>query len=78
MAERLCGLASPNFWLRIPCYRLLESVTMKSTAGGYKVGPVGQGVWPTGHPLDPLVSGLRTLPPRVRYIPEVTLILVEF
>jgi hypothetical protein len=31
-----------------------------------------------GHPLGPLVSGLCTLPPRVRYTPGVTLILVEF
>jgi hypothetical protein len=31
-----------------------------------------------GHPLVPLVNGLYTLPPCVRYIPGVTLILVEF
>jgi hypothetical protein len=30
------------------------------------------------HPLGPLVSSLCTLPPRVRYIPGVTLILVKF
>jgi hypothetical protein len=45
---------------------------------GYKVGLVGQGVWPAGHPLGPLVSSLCTLPPHARCIPEVTLILVEF
>jgi hypothetical protein len=38
----------------------------------------GQGVWPAGHPLGPLVSGLCTLPFCVRYTPGVTLILVEF
>jgi hypothetical protein len=38
---------------------------------GCKVGPAG-------HLLGPLVSGLCTLPPQVRYIPEVTFILVEF
>jgi hypothetical protein len=38
---------------------------------GYKVGPAS-------HPLGPLVNGLWTLPPCVRYNPEVTLILVEF
>jgi hypothetical protein len=32
---------------------------------------------PASHPLGPLV-GLCTVPPRVRYIPEVTLVLVEF
>jgi hypothetical protein len=45
---------------------------------GCEVGPTGQGVWPAGHPLGPLVSGICTLPPRVRYTPRVTLILVEF
>jgi hypothetical protein len=42
------------------------------------VGPDGQGVWLAGHLLGPLVSGLCTLPPHVRYTPGVTLILVEF
>jgi hypothetical protein len=39
---------------------------------------VGCKVGPAGHPLGPLVSGLCTLPPHVRYIPGVTLILMEF
>jgi hypothetical protein len=43
-----------------------------------KVGPASQRVWLTGYPLGPLVSGLSTLPPHVRYTPGVTLILVEF
>jgi hypothetical protein len=34
--------------------------------------------WLASHPLSPLVSGLYTLPPLVRYIPGVTLILMEF
>jgi hypothetical protein len=34
--------------------------------------------WPAGNPLGPLVTDLCTLPPRVRYILRVTLILVEF
>jgi hypothetical protein len=38
----------------------------------------GLGIWLAGHPLGPLVSGLCTLPPHIRYIPGVTLILVEF
>jgi hypothetical protein len=46
--------------------------------GGYKVGPVSQGVWPIGHPQGPHVSGLCTQPPRGRCIPGVTLILEEF
>jgi hypothetical protein len=45
---------------------------------GCKVGPAGQGDWLVGDPLGPLVSGLCTLPPHVRYIPGVTFILVEF
>jgi hypothetical protein len=42
------------------------------------VGPTSQGVWAAGHPLGPLVSGLCTLPPHVRYTHMVTLILMEF
>jgi hypothetical protein len=42
------------------------------------VGPTGQGVWPVSHPLGPHISGLCTWPPRVKCIPGVTLILVEF
>jgi hypothetical protein len=44
----------------------------------HKSLPANYGIWPAGHPLDPLVSGICTLPPRIRYIPGVTLILVEF
>jgi hypothetical protein len=53
-------------------------VSSSQPTRGYKVGPAGQGVWPAGHPLGPLVSGLCTLPPQVKYTNEVTLILVEF
>jgi hypothetical protein len=49
-----------------------------SPLGEYLVGPTGQRVWPASHLLGPLVSGLCTLPPRVRYTTRVTLILVEF
>jgi hypothetical protein len=42
------------------------------------VGPAGQGVWTASHPLGPSDSGLCTQPPRVRCIPGVTFILVEF
>jgi hypothetical protein len=45
---------------------------------GCKVEPTGRGVWPASHPLGPLVNDLCTLPPRVKYTPGVTLILVEF
>jgi hypothetical protein len=45
---------------------------------GCMVGPAGQGVWSAGHPLGPLVSGLCTLPPSVKYTLGVKLILVEF
>jgi hypothetical protein len=64
------GSASTNFHLWIPCYRLLESVTVKQTQERLQSGAV--------QPLGALVSSLCTLPPRVRYIPGVTLILVEF
>jgi hypothetical protein len=70
--------ASTNFWHQILYYNLLESVTMKPTHEWLQSGPTVQGVLPIGHPLGPLVSGLCTLPPHVRYIPRVTLILVEF
>jgi hypothetical protein len=36
------------------------------------------GTLPAGHPLGLHVSGLCTWPPRVRCIPVLTLILVEF
>jgi hypothetical protein len=52
-------------------YRLLESVTAKPTHERMKGGA-------DRPPLGPLVSGLCTLPPRVRYTPGVTLFLVEF
>jgi hypothetical protein len=39
---------------------------------------VGGGFGLAAHPLSPLVRGLCTLPPCVRYTPGVTLILVEF
>jgi hypothetical protein len=73
VAERQWDLASTDFQLRILYYHLLESVTVKLTSERLQSGAG----WP-GHPLGPLVSGLCTLFPRVRYIPGVTLILVEF
>jgi hypothetical protein len=73
VAGRPRGPASTDFHLRIPCYRLLESVTMKPTHERLQ-----SGASQTGHPLGPLVSSLCTLPHCVRYIPGVTLILVEF
>jgi hypothetical protein len=42
------------------------------------VGPANHGFWPVGHPLGPSVSDLYALPPHVRYVPGVTIILVEF
>jgi hypothetical protein len=77
-ASRPRGSTSTDLQLGIPLYRLMESVTRSQPARGCKVGPADQGVWSTGHPLDPLDSGLCTLPPHVRYNPRVTLILVEF
>jgi hypothetical protein len=59
--------ASTDLLLRIALYHLIENVTMKPTHDRCKVGPVGQGVWSAGHLLGPLVSGLCTQPPRVRY-----------
>jgi hypothetical protein len=65
--------SSPSTYLQLgtPLYHLLESVTVKPTCERLQ----GGAGWP---PPGPLVSGLCTLPPRVRYTPEVTLILVEF
>jgi hypothetical protein len=70
MADRPWSSAFTNLQFGIPLYRLLESVTPKPTHERLQGG--------AGHPLGPLVSGLCTLPPRVRYTPGVTLILVEF
>jgi hypothetical protein len=70
--------ASTDLQLGIHLYRLLESVTMKPTCERLHGGAGWPGVWPASHPLGPLVSSLYTLPPRVRYSPRVTLILVEF
>jgi hypothetical protein len=90
MAGRPWSSASTDLQLRIPLYSLLESVTAKPTRERliplYNLlesvtakptlerlhGRVGR------PPLGPLVSGLYTLPPHVRYTPGVTLILVEF
>jgi hypothetical protein len=43
--------ASTDFWLRIPCYRLLESVTVKLTherqiCGAIQPRPLPTGQWP--------------------------------
>jgi hypothetical protein len=72
------GLASTDFQLRIPCYRLLESVTIKPTRERLQSAADRPGDLASWPPLGPLVSNLCTLPPHVRYIPRVTLILVEF
>jgi hypothetical protein len=63
--------SSTDLQLGIPLYHLLESVIVMQPTRGCKVGLASD-------PLGPLVSGLCTLPPHVRYTPWVTLILVEF
>jgi hypothetical protein len=69
----LMSLASTNFLhclgLPLIVYTHVHEVLVRTDT---KVGR------PIGHPLEPLVSGLCTLPPHIRFIPEVTLILVEF
>jgi hypothetical protein len=69
MAGQPWSLASTDLQLGIPLYHLLESVPVKANMRGCKVQPTGMGVWPAGHPLGPLVSGLCTLPSRVKYTP---------
>jgi hypothetical protein len=64
------SLASTDLQLGIPLYYLLHGVTAKPTRERLQGG--------AGHPLGPLVSGLCTLPPCVRYNPGMTLILVKF
>jgi hypothetical protein len=71
VADRPWSSASTDLQLRIPLYGLLESVTVKLTRARLQ-GGAGR------PPLGPLVSGLYTLPPHVRYAPGVPLILVEF
>jgi hypothetical protein len=59
VAERPWGPASTEFWLRIPCYRLLESVTVKPTLEGLQSGagrPGGLAGWP-----PPGLTGQRPL-----------------
>jgi hypothetical protein len=68
----------PTFSLVLPSTLSWRVSSRSQLARGYKVGPAGQGVWPANQTLGPLVSGLCTLPPRVRYTPGVTLIFVEF
>jgi hypothetical protein len=63
--------ASTDFQLWISYYRLLESVPMKPTRERLQSG-AGR------PPPGPLVNCLCTVPPHVRCIPGVTLILVEF
>jgi hypothetical protein len=49
VARRPQGLAFTDFWLRISCYRLLESVTVKPTHERLQSGagrPVGLTGWP--------------------------------
>jgi hypothetical protein len=70
VADRPWSSASTNLQLGIPLYRLLESVTMKPTRERLQGG--------VGHPLGPLVCGLSTRPPYVRYTLRGTLIIVEF
>jgi hypothetical protein len=78
VARQPPSLASTDFQLQIPCYRLLESVPVKPIHEREKNGADLPGSLVSCHPLGPLVSGLCTLPPRVRCILEVILILVEF
>jgi hypothetical protein len=70
--------ASTDLQDQIRLYRLMESVTVNPTHERLQ----GGADWPEGlagrPPLGPLVIGLCTLPPHVRYTPGVTLILVEF
>jgi hypothetical protein len=78
MAGRPLSRASIDFQLRIPSYRLLQSVPVKPIREKLKCGAERPGTLFTGHPLGTLVSGLCTLAPHVRCIPEMTLSLVEF
>jgi hypothetical protein len=48
VAGRPSGPASIGFWLRIPCYHLLESVTVKSTHEGLQSGAG----WPPPRPTS--------------------------
>jgi hypothetical protein len=64
-ARQPWGPASTNFWLRIPCYSLMDSVIMKSSREGLQSGaarPGGLADWPpprrTGQwPLHTTSSG---------------------
>jgi hypothetical protein len=73
MAGRPIGMASTAFLHRLGLPLLVythahEAVSRTDLKPGR----------PVGHPLGPLVSGIGTLPPCVRYTPRMTLIFVEF
>jgi hypothetical protein len=70
LAGRPWVAASTDSRPRGPFHRVFESITAKETHGRLQSG--------VGHPLGPHIGGLCTHPPRVRCIPGVTLILVEF
>jgi hypothetical protein len=76
LAGRLPSLASIEFKLRIPYYSLLESMPVKQTHERLQSGASRLGGLAGRPTLGPLVIGLCTLPPRVRCILMVTLILV--
>jgi hypothetical protein len=67
VAGRPWSSASSDLQLGIPLYHLLESVITKPTHERLQGGADRQGVMLVGRPLGPLVIGLCTLPPRVRY-----------
>jgi hypothetical protein len=81
VAGRPWGPASIDFWLQIPFYRLLKSITVKPTHARLQSGaswPNQPGGLVDRPPASPHVNDICTLPPRVMYIHGVALILVEF
>jgi hypothetical protein len=78
MADRPCGLASTDFLYRLGLPLLMQTRVMEATGQtDIKPSQPDRGFGRPATPLGPLVNSLYTLPPHVRYIPEVTLILVE-
>jgi hypothetical protein len=65
MAGRPRGFAFTDFRLRIPCYHILECVTVKLTRERLQSGAGQPGGLAGKPPPGPLVSGLCTLPPHV-------------
>jgi hypothetical protein len=78
MAGRPSRVPTTDSRPQVPFHRHLESVTDKETHGRLQSGAGWPASLAIGHPPGPHINGLCTWPPRVRCIPRVALILMQF